>query len=38
MQYNLTHNKEFSEKTTEEKIATFDEILNRNQEQKIKVK
>ena len=38
MQYNLTHNKEFSEKTTEEKIATFDEILDRNQNQKIKVK
>lgn len=38
MQYNLTHNKEFSEKTAEEKIATFDEILARNQDQKIKVK
>lgn len=38
MQYNLTHNKEFSEKTAEEKIATFDEILDRNQDQKIKVK
>ena len=38
MQYNLTHNKVFSEKTAEEKIATFDEILDRNQDQKIKFK
>ncbi len=38
MQYNLTNNKEFSEKTIEEKITTFDEILDKNQNQKIKVK